>query len=94
MPKLPAYLKTTGYARPTNKEWTPFLYAMHAHGSVFAYLAAHSKCGKALDMTMRGYSEWRGSWLDIFPGEDLIRDASPDQCLVVDVGRGFVCFHL
>lgn len=90
MSRLPVYLKSTGYARPVNTNWSPFLYAMNAYCSIFEYFASHPECGRALDLTMRAYSEWKGSWLDIFPGNDLISAAKQDQCLLVDVGGSLV----
>lgn len=63
---------------------------MNFPGTFFEYMQSHPQCGQSLDMTMKGYAEYRGSWLDAYPGENLIREAEPGQVLVVDVGGGLV----
>ena len=39
---------------------------------------------------MKATSRWRGAWTDLFPGENLIQGARPEQVLIVDVGGGLV----
>lgn len=89
-PKLPTYLKATDYVRPTNHKWAPLSYSMNFYGDFFEYMAINTHCGRSLDLTMKGYADYRGSWLDVFPVEQLIEGAQPDQPLVVDVGGGLV----
>ena len=89
-PKLPAYLKSTHYKRPTDVTFTPLSYAMNFPGTFFDYMQINAQCGQSLDMTMKGYAQYRGDWLDAFPAEKLIEGSSPDQVLVVDVGGGLV----
>ena len=65
-------------------------YAKRYHGDFFTWLGVDTKSGLDFDRAMKGYADYRGDWVGVFPGELLIDDASPDQALVVDVGGGLV----
>jgi hypothetical protein len=56
------------------------------------YMQANTAAAQALDLTISGFSEWRGSWLDVFPGDALIESSKPDQMLVVDIAGGLISF--
>lgn len=59
-------------------------------GTFFEYLQVNTQCAQSLDLTMKGYSNYRGSWLDAYSVEALISNAESGQVTVVDVGGGLV----
>ncbi|KAL9052743.1 MAG: hypothetical protein Q9162_005204 [Coniocarpon cinnabarinum] len=85
---LPAYLRSTGYRRPTDAAFAPLSYAMNFPGTFFEYMQQNTRCGQSLDLTMKGYAAFRGNWLDVYPAENLIQAGDPQGLLVVDVGGG------
>ena len=89
-PKLPSYLKSVNYVRPTDVASAPVGYAMNFAGTVFEYMQLNPHFGQSLDLTLKGYAEYRGSWLDVYPSELLLQGAEHLQTLVVDVGGGLV----
>ena len=91
---LPAYLKATQYKRPTDPAWSAFSYAKHFDGSFFDYVQMHGRMAAAFDGTMQGYTVYRGSWVDSYPVDELVKGASEGQTLVVDIGGSTVCLFL
>lgn len=57
-------------------------------------MAAHPAAGQALDLTMKGYSTWRGHWLEVYDSRELVEGAVEGQVVVVDVGGGVVRFFV
>ncbi|KAL9080896.1 MAG: hypothetical protein Q9159_007474 [Coniocarpon cinnabarinum] len=86
--RVKAYLRSTGYRRPTDAAFAPLSYAMNFPGTFFEYMQQNTRCGQSLDLTMKGYAAFRGNWLDVYPAENLIQAGDPQGLLVVDVGGG------
>ncbi|KAI9652255.1 MAG: hypothetical protein M1831_007103 [Alyxoria varia] len=87
-PKLPGFLKVNGYKRPTDAQRAPFGWAYNWPGNFFEYTGVNKQCNDSINMCMQMYTHYRGSWLDVFPGEQLLEKSEPDQTLLVDVGGG------
>ena len=89
-PSLPTYLKILGYTRTKDSNWTALAYACNYHGHFFEYLATHPSIRQGLDMSMKAFSNSGDNWLDVFPAQNIIEGALPDQPLFVDVGGSIV----
>lgn len=83
---LPHYLKKAGYPDPadvTDGNWQSLTGDSQTH---FGWLAAHPDAEKTFWNVMQGYSGQGGSWVDVYPTEEIMRTAEPEGILVVDVG--------
>lgn len=83
---LPHYLKKTGYAEPADAEngnWQSVTGEQLTH---FGWMAANPRAEKIFWYVMEGHASQRGSWVDVYPTEEIMRNAEPEGPLIVDVG--------
>jgi hypothetical protein len=73
----------------TASKSTAFGQALGTSDPLFDYISKHPDLEIGFAHCMRGVSESRKSWVDIYPTESLLKDdddGSQDQVVVVDVG--------
>lgn len=83
---MPEYLAKNRYTTPTDPAAGVFQYTKGWKGDLFAYYDAHPEEGKTFNHMMGGVMQHQASWLDIYPHQISVDNASPDGVLLVDVG--------
>ena len=83
---MPDYLASIGYRNPTDYvgNWQ---FAMKSEKSYFDWLLDHPAAQESFTNLMIGDTFQTGSWLDIYPTENLLQTADNPTALLVDVGK-------
>lgn len=83
---LPRFLNATNYKNPgsaTNGNWQ---YLKGTKETFWEYLKDHPEEQKTFTNEMIGYTSQRGSWVDVYPGQNILANATPEGLLIVDIG--------
>ena len=88
--QLPEYFEKRGYKSPDDAYDGPFQAAIGKTLHVFDWLAENPRYQKANDVTMslRSKLATQEKWFEIFPIETLLKDATPSETFLVDIGGG------
>ncbi|KAL4881812.1 S-adenosyl-L-methionine-dependent methyltransferase [Aspergillus karnatakaensis] len=89
---LPAHLKKTNYANPSDGRNAAFQDGYRTESHFFEYLKDHPAHAEQFNNHMTAYHQGRPSWMDVgfYDVESLTRDVEirSDDVLLVDVGGG------
>ena len=84
---LPAFLRQTGYQDPRSQLNGNWQYLTGSSEKHFDYLARHPSQQQTFSDLMVGYASQRGSWLEMFPSENILDGDTNEAPLLVDVGK-------
>ncbi|KAL3447643.1 S-adenosyl-L-methionine-dependent methyltransferase [Aspergillus insuetus] len=87
---LPAHLRRTNYANPSNGQQAAFQDGYKTTSHFFEYLQSHPAHAEQFNNHMTAYHQGRPSWMDVgfYPVPELARGVAGDNVLLVDVGGG------
>jgi hypothetical protein len=87
---LPAHLKKTGYANPSNGRAAAFQDGYNTSSHFFEYLQTHPAHAEQFNNHMTAYHQGRPSWMDVgfYPVPELAQGVAAEDVLLVDVGGG------
>lgn len=86
---LPGFLEHTDFKNPDSAAYSNWQYMLGKNESHFQWLAEHPAVERNFANLMAGYTSQRGSWLDVYPGQDILENAYSSGPLLVDVGMYF-----
>ena len=85
---LPNFLKETKYADITESTNTPFQKAWKTDQPAFIWAQTQPEMFARFNQWMAAQRHGMPTWLDVYPVEEMVRKASPEEPLFVDVGGG------
>ena len=84
---LPFFLAETGFKNPDSAINGNWQYLTGDNETHWKWLAAHPQEQATFNNVMSGYTSQRGSWLDVYPAENLLASSNQNSTLIVDVGK-------
>lgn len=83
---LPRFLSNTNYKDPTNMAECNWQMARDTNLNFFDFMENHPSEMASFANLMSGYASNRGSWLDLYPVQQLFENTSAEDVALVDVG--------
>jgi len=85
---FPAFAKDTEYRNPVDLLHSNYQHRYGESASVFGTMKEDPELGTAFNDSMMHFALNKMSWTDIYPIDQIVKDARPGKALVVDVGGG------
>ncbi|KAL9050526.1 MAG: hypothetical protein Q9162_006591 [Coniocarpon cinnabarinum] len=85
---LPKFLEHTKYENPTDIQQSNWQYMLGRDETYFEWLTSNPEIEANFGNFMSGYASQRDSWLDVYPGHEIMDNSDHEGPLIVDIGGG------